>query len=179
MVFYLRRNWMHLPPNKWRCFSLSAAGRTSVFFWPVHKPSASPLKKQLKQAVVMEMQILTAPGWRAESNRVKPGRQMWWKKGRKRNRVPGECSVQWELTRVCILRRPHLKTNYVTMLREGSSKCSPQMPSPFPSFWRTHRYYSLWPHISQDSLRQRKGENGDIAWRRSSLSRAWAAEIVM
>ena len=50
---------------------------------------------------------------------------------------------------------------------EGSSKCSPQMRPSFPSFWRVHRYYPSWTHISQDSLHTRKkkgqGENGDIA----------------
>ena len=38
-----------------------------------------------------------------------------------------------------------------------------------------------WPHISQDSLharkRAKKERNGDVAWCRLSLSRAWAPEI--
>ena len=39
---------------------------------------------------------------------------------------------------------------------EGSSKCSPQMWPSFPSSWRMHRHYPLWPYISQDSLHARK-----------------------
>ena len=90
--------------------------------------------------------------------------------------------------RVWILWRPHLKANYVKTQRlsqfEGSSRCSPQMWPFFPCFWRMDCYYPSWPHISQDSLRarkskkERKRENGNIAWRRSSLLQAWAAEIM-
>ena len=36
-----------------------------------------------------------------------------------------------------------------------------------------------YPKILCTPEKRRKRENGDIAWRRSSLSRAWAAEIVM
>ena len=32
----------------------------------------------------------------------------------------------------------------------------------FPSFWRMHRWYPLWPHVSQE--RKNKKENGDIMW---------------
>ena len=41
---------------------------------------------------------------------------------------------------------------------EGSSKFTPQMRPPFTCFWRLHRYYPSWPHISQDSLRIRREE---------------------
>ena len=77
--------------------------------------------------------------------------------------------------RVCIPRRPHLKANYVTIpckgcpKSEGSYKCSPQMGPSFPCLWRMYGYYLSWPHISQDSLCAWKREDGDIAWRRSSL----------
>ena len=52
----------------------------------------------------------------------------------------------------------------------------------FPSFWRMHSHYPSWPHISQILCAQkeeRKRENGDITWCRSSLSQALEAEIVM
>ena len=53
----------------------------------------------------------------------------------------------------------------------------------FPSFLRMHGYYPLVAsHIPRFSARakkeDRKRENGDIAWCRSSPSRAWVAEIM-
>ena len=75
----------------------------------------------------------------------------------------------------------HLNINYVTTQREGCPNLeAPPNTPPFPCFWRMHHYYP-WPHISQDPLRApppKKRGNGDITWRRSSLSQAWVAEIV-
>ena len=60
----------------------------------------------------------------------------------------------------------------------SQSEAPPEAPSS-PCFWRMHRYDPSWPHISQEPKKEEsKRENGDIAWRRSSLSQAWAAEIV-
>ena len=61
-------------------------------------------------------------------------------------------SVAASQFRVCILRRLHLKANYVTTPR------SRQMQPSFTSFWRTQCYDPSWPHISQDSLRAEKEE---------------------
>ena len=77
--------------------------------------------------------------------------------------------------RVCILRRPPLKANYLTMPPEGCP--NPKTPpnaahkcSFFsPSFWRMHSYYPSWPHISQDYLR---------VWKRRKKERKWRHRMV-
>ena len=46
-----------------------------------------------------------------------------------------------------------LKANYVTMPHKvPNPKAPPDAADTFPSFWRMHRYYPSWPHMSQDSL---------------------------
>ena len=59
--------------------------------------------------------------------------------------------------KVCILWRTHLKSNYVTMPREGcpNSK-APSNAAFFSLFFGDAHYYPMWPHISQDSLCARK-----------------------
>ena len=63
----------------------------------------------------------------------------------------------------------HLKANYVTTLCKGSSKCTAAVLRGL-----------TYPKILCATIKEeRKREDGDIAWRRSSLSWAWAAEILM
>ena len=74
----------------------------------------------------------------------------------------------------------HLKANYVTTPREG---CPNQKAPSFPvcGGWCTATILCglTYPTIlCVPKKDKRKRENGDIAWRRSSLSQAWAAEIV-
>ena len=86
--------------------------------------------------------------------------------------------------RVCILRRPHLKANYVITPREGchNLKAPPNAAHLFPLFGGctiTILRGLTYPKIlCVPEKEERKRENGDIAWRRSSLSQAWAAEIM-
>ena len=65
---------------------------------------------------------------------------------------------------------------------EGSSRCSPQMLLIFPLFRRctaTVLRGLTYPKIlCMPEKLERRRENGDIVWCRSSLSRTWAAEIV-
>ena len=76
----------------------------------------------------------------------------------------------------------HLKANYITWRlsqSEGSSKCVPQMLLLFPHFGgctATILHGLTYPKIP---LRTRKiNKGGDMVWHISSLSRAWAAELV-
>ena len=74
--------------------------------------------------------------------------------------------------------------NYITTLCEGcpNSKGSSKFSFLFPVFGG--RTATILPGLTYPKIlcapkkEERKRENGDIAWRRSSLSRAWAAEIV-
>ena len=85
--------------------------------------------------------------------------------------------------RVCILRRPHLKASYVTMLHEGCPNLkAPSNAALFSLFLEDAPLLSFMAsHIPRFFVRpkkkkERKRQNGDIKWCRSSLSLAWAAE---
>ena len=77
----------------------------------------------------------------------------------------------------------HLKANYVTTPREGCPSLKLlQMLLLLPVFGgctATILRGLTYPKIlCAPEKEERKRENGDITWRRSSLSRAWAAEMV-
>ena len=77
----------------------------------------------------------------------------------------------------------HLKDNYITMQREVCPSLKLlQMLLLLPvSGGRTATILRglTYPKILFVAKKEeRKRENGDIAWRRSSLSRAWEAEMV-
>ena len=80
--------------------------------------------------------------------------------------------------RVYILQRSIWRLSQI----EGSSKCSPQMLLLFPVFggcMATILHHLTYPKmLCVPKIEERKSENGKITWRRSSLSQAWAAEIV-
>ena len=79
--------------------------------------------------------------------------------------------------RVCILQRPHLKANYITTLPEGCSNLkAPPNAAFFSLFLEDAPLLTIVAsHIPRFFACSKK--NGDIAWRSSSLSQAWAAEI--
>ena len=74
-----------------------------------------------------------------------------------------------------------LDCNFVITPHEGcpNPRAPPDAPS-FPSFWRMLLSFtaSHIPRFCAPKKVERKRENGNIAWRRSPLSRAWAGEFV-
>ena len=79
--------------------------------------------------------------------------------------------------RVCILRKTHLKANYVTMTCEGcgSSKAPPDAAF-FPCLVTATILHSLpYPKILCAPEKEKRERGGDITRCRSSLSLAWAS----
>lgn len=107
-------------------------------------------------------------------------------------RVIGNTCIVWRQLqtvsvsqiRGCILWSPYLKANYIATPYEGcpNSKVHPNAGLLFPIFGGctgTIRRGLWYPKILCTPKKERKKENVNIAWRRSSPSQAWLAEIMM
>ena len=87
--------------------------------------------------------------------------------------------------RVCILRRQHLKATYITTIKAVPIQRLLQMqPTISASFSLFLEDAPLLFFVASSTPRffacpKKQKERGDIAWPRSSLLWAWAAEIVM
>ena len=78
--------------------------------------------------------------------------------------------------RVCILQKEHLKANYVTTPRKGCLQMLLLSPVFGGCTAMIHRGLTYPKFLCAPEKEERMGATGDIAWRRSSLSRTWAAE---